>query len=254
MKTLAMLFCGVAAAGCTTLNNDVMVNLTASWSFETLILNTNPEPALCPAPFNDAVIAIVPIDANFNATGGGVFALVGDCTAGTATVQGVYPGLAEVFVEIHQNATRGDLGPLYARSGSVVVNIGHADVSVNVPPIATNGSPFAIEWNLVAQSNNAPVSCVKAGATGGIEVASTSVATPTSSTSTVIPCSDTMVGGKGLTFTAPLFADRYTVSVSTLNSAMQPTNTASAVIGTTTSPPNASPTQLGTINIPIAGL
>ena len=219
------------SAMCTT---EHFINTT--WKIQDVAKN----PAPCPTGFDTAAVIEQQIDSGGNKIGAPMMDLF-RCSDGTGRAGGLAPGKYQVYIDIQDHAGTQS----WAKTAVAVVDITTGDANFT-GQLLTDGGYFVFAWALVAQSNNAPVTCAQAGAGGGVEAVST-----ISGTSTAFSDPFNCVDGSGIT--AGLPADTYTVSIDALNSQQQAIGTAPTLTNKVIMAPNRF-TDLGTITIPITAL
>lgn len=241
MKNLVVLSALIAAAstGCI-ISSDSSSNahVGATWQIKSVVSN---QVTGCPSGFDTAALYNQPVDTAGNAVGSPIIDLF-DCVAGAGTSAPLPPTTYETWVEIttHTNSQ------VYAKSVPAYLDVTDVDLTYNTD-IYDDGGYFSFAWNLTGQSSGQPLDCASAGVTGassGVEINAT-LAGSTAATNDQFNCED----GQGVTAGIP--AGTYTVSIDAFTSA--------GAVGTAPTMPNEvinpqnEVTNLGTVNIPIAG-
>jgi len=113
--------------------------------------------------------------------------------------------------------------------------------------ILNDGGYFQFAWNLYGASTNNDLTCVSAGAAGGVDAVATDVSDSSNSASDRFDCE----AAAGVT--AGYRAATYTVSISAVSSNGTSIGTGPTLTNKTIGIKNAV-TDLGTIEIPITGL
>ncbi|MCW5801030.1 MAG: hypothetical protein KIT31_01355 [Deltaproteobacteria bacterium] len=210
--------------------------ITARWTFKDEATQTLTG---CPAGFNTVAVHSFPVDTEGQRIGDDVIDLF-DCIDGGGTTGGLYPDVYGTFLRV----TNASGSKVYAEGLSATVDIIDRDATVDTT-ILNDGGYFAMSWDLVGASSNARLQCNQVDGLAGIELISTSVATPDSAISDKFTCGD-HVG-----VTGGLVQGSYTVSIAALGAGDRAVGTAPAV--TKTINDRNAVTDLGHILIPIDG-
>lgn len=242
MKTLvlgALLAAVASSTGCIITSESTDAVVTARWSFTHFADNSARS---CPVGYPRTTVYSQAWDPIENRTFGPVIADVFDCAAGSGTTDPL-DGIFLVWVQVEK-----ENGEMYARSKSFVLDTEiDGDVTYTFPILDDAGN-FFLTWDLVRESNNAPLTCKEAGVTGsnsGVETVAT-IVNSSFMLVDIFDCAD-YYGT-----TSPMLTGNYTVSIDALvnNRAV---GVAPALTNKRINSPNGL-TDLGHINIPIDGL
>ena len=212
---------------------------TANWSFRDVATNT---PTACPVGFDTASVTSQLVDDTGTAVAGKVFVDKFNCADATGQITSVFQGRYQTFVTIENT----DGTQQYAQTVSAIVDLTASDQTYTAE-IVNDGGYFTMAWTLRGATSNNVLTCAQAGATGGTELVSTSVANSSNAVSDIFTCED------GFGVTSALLAGGYNISADALNGSMQSVGTAPSQNDKVIGVKNAV-TDLGTIEIPIDGL
>ena len=238
------------AGGCIINNNtntDV-AHVTVGWTLRTSLTRAI---TTCPPGYDTAALYTQQVDATGRAIGQPIIDLF-NCADGLGRTAALPPAYYEEWMEIanHTNTSQ------FARSKSnleeapaLLIDLTTSDLTYNTE-VLVDGGYFRFGWNLVGETSGQPLSCAAAGAAGGVDALSTEVGTSLGVSDTFHTCSNL----EGITGGLPSAA--YTISIAALNSAGQSVGTAPTLTNKVIQPVSAlvPVTDLGVINVPIAGL
>jgi len=239
------------AAGCIIVSDDDNPNnyahVSATWEIKNLATNQS---LTCPPGYDTAALFNQAVDATDRPIGAcshssdnnesTCFVDLFDCAAHAGTSFPLPPTRYITWVAITDTSTNN----VWAEGVPAYVDITNVDKTYSAQ-LLEDGGYFYVAWDLRAASNNAPLSCAGAGATGGVELTATVVGS-TEAKSDQWDCEN------GADYTAGLRAATYTVVLSALNSSDQAIGTAPELTNKTIGRQNAI-TNLGTVQIPISG-
>lgn len=229
------------AAGCVIESDSgETATVSATWSFRNEASGTATG---CPAGYDTVALYNQALDGDYcdpttPATGATCIELF-DCTALAGVSAPLRPTVYKTWLEVtdHNNSST------YAQSTEADVDVTFSDKTFSAQ-ILNDGGYFLFGWNIVAASNNAPLSC--ADDPGGVSIVATDVADTNYFHDDDFDCED------GADYTAGYRAGTYTVSVAALDASNNPIGQAPALTNKVIGTHNAI-TNLGTINIPISG-
>ena len=246
---------GQAGDTCTATCQNVVVptgHIVANWAFHD-ISGTGVETATgCPTGFDTAAVHTVAAAADGTAldpctsVNSNCYIDLFNCTDFTGTTSPLPAQNYLTWIEItNTNGTS-----TYATSVSAFVDITTTDKTFSAD-ILNNGGYFMIKWSLVGESSGSTLLCSQTAAAtsagGSIEITSTINGTATA-LSDKFNCED------HFGYSAGLPADVYTVAVDALNSSNQALSTNSTTLTNRTIGVQNQVTDLGHVNIPIAGM
>jgi cysteine-rich repeat protein len=211
--------------------------ITASWSIKTVAGVSG----ACPTGYDTAAVYTQPMTAA-GAPVGTPYVDLFDCAPKIGTIAPVPPGLYLSWVEIVNNAGT----QVYAKSLSTPIDTTTGDQQFAVM-IYTDGGYFQFAWSLVGATSNSALTCMQAGATGGVELVGTDIANSSNAASDQYDCEN----GSGVS--DAYLQGTYTVSIKALNGSDQAIGAAPNLTNRVIQGPNHV-TDLGTVQIPITGL
>jgi hypothetical protein len=143
--------------------------IAASWSLRNM---ADGAVTGCPSGFETAQLLVQPIDEAGAALADPIVDRF-DCDSQAGTSAGLAPALYQVSLEIRSR----DLGALYARSLSQVIDVRRTDPQVAFE-LLNDGGYFQLSWDLIGAVTGEPLACSQITGLDGISLISTSVPDP----------------------------------------------------------------------------
>lgn len=211
--------------------------ITARWTF---LDEATQKVTGCPAGFNTVAVNSFPVDSDGQRVGEDVIDLF-DCVDGIGTTDFLFPDVYQSFIRV----TDALGGQVYAEGLPAFVDVIERDAQMDTT-ILNDGGYFTLSWDLVGATSNSKLRCSQVDGLSGIELVSTSIATPDTAISDKFTCGD-QVG-----VTGGLVQGSYTISIAALGADEKSIGTSPAITEKTINARNAI-TDLGHILIPIDG-
>jgi hypothetical protein len=235
-----------ATSGCiiSSSNSDV-AHVTVSWTLKQSSTNSI---TTCPPPYDTAALVSQQVDALGNPIGRPLIDAF-PCSDGIGTSDALAPAYYNEWIVIQQGLS--DLNQFARSSSSLeqdqIIDLTTSDIAYNTD-IIVDGGFFHFSWGLTTTAG-APLSCAQAGSTGGVDLMSTNVSTPSLAFDDVFrTCDD----GEGITDGIP--TGGYTISIKALNNQGATIGEAPAFSGSIADPAAMTPvSELGTVLVPISG-
>jgi hypothetical protein len=194
----------------------------------------------CPTGFNTVALISFAVDDANQRIGNDVIDLF-DCIDGAGTSAEMFPDVYSSYIEV----TNASGSQRYAQGLSAIVDIVDRDATLD-STILNDGGYFSMTWDLVGADTNARLQCDQIAGLAGVDLISTSVASPDSAITDKFTCGD------HFGVTGGLVQGTYTLSVSAINTDDASLGTAPTLIEKSIRDRNAV-TDLGHILIPIDG-